>query len=141
MRALVTRQGLGLLVGVAVALAATAGCADDAEPDGSGGNGTTGGGPSWCEVSQVLEAKCRRCHVGEGLNGAPFPLVTYADTQVENAVGPRWERMWAMVEDDLMPPSDSMLNPPVAPLTADEKDLLLEWFATGAEQVGTSDCN
>ncbi|HKY37277.1 MAG TPA: hypothetical protein VJN18_15140 [Polyangiaceae bacterium] len=137
MRALV-RQGLGFLAGVALALLAMAGCNGE-DPEGSGGNTATGG-PTWCEVRAVLQARCWRCHVGEGVNGAPFPLETYEDTQVQDAPGPRWQRMQAMVEDDKMPPSDAVLSPPAQPVTASEKGLLLAWFEAGAEPVGGTDC-
>jgi len=138
MRALV-RQGLGCLAGVALTLVAGAGCGDGEDPDGTGGSGTSDG-PTWCEVREVLEAKCWRCHVGEGFNGAPFPLETYDDTQVVDAPGPRWQRIQTMVEDDKMPPSDVILSPPAQPLTAGEKALLLAWLEAGAEPVGGTDC-
>jgi uncharacterized membrane protein len=133
------RQGLAFLASTALALAVAAGCGDAEDPDGSGGSSSTGGS-TWCEVSDVLELKCRRCHVGEGLNGAPFPLVTYEDTQVLDAPGPRWQRMQAMVQDDKMPPPEVALSPPVEPLTAGEKALLMAWFEAGAEPVGGTDC-
>jgi hypothetical protein len=138
MRAIVC-QGIGMVAGAAVALLATGGCGDGEDPEGTGGSSATGG-PTWCEVSEVLELKCRRCHVGEGLHGAPFPLVTYEDTQVQDAPGPRWQRMQAMVEDDKMPPPDVVLSPPTQPVTASEKELLLAWFEAGAEPVGGTDC-
>jgi uncharacterized membrane protein len=138
MRALV-RPGLGLLPGIALALAAAFGCGNGEDPEGSGGN-SAGGGPSWCQVSGVLAAKCVRCHVGEGLNGAPFPLVTYDDTQVVDAPGVRWVRMQEMVQVGAMPPLDAMVSPPVQPLTANEKAVLVEWFEAGAEPVGGTDC-
>jgi hypothetical protein len=137
MRARVTRQGLGLLMSVALAAGAGSGCGAGEDPEG---NDSSGDGPSWCEVSEVLAAKCQRCHVGEGLNGAPFPLVTYEDTQVQDAPGPRWQRMQAMVQDDKMPPPEVVLSPPAQPVTAQEKQLLLAWFDAGAMAVGGTDC-
>ena len=138
MRELV-RRGLGFLAAIALALMVMAGCSDGEDPEGSGGN-TASGEPTWCEVREVLKAKCWRCHVGEGFNGAPFPLETYEDTQVQDAPGPRWQRMQAMVADDKMPPSDVVLSPPAPPVTASEKELLLAWFDAGAEAVGGTDC-
>jgi hypothetical protein len=138
MRAMV-RQGIGILAATAAALLTNAGCGNGDDPEGSGGSSSTGG-TTWCEVSEVLAAKCRRCHVGEGLNGAPFALVTYEDTQVVDAPGPRWQRMQTMVEEDKMPPSAPVLSPPAQPLTASEKELLLAWFEAGAEAVGGTSC-
>lgn len=133
----VARGPLGWCRLVALALAA-GGCGSSGE---DGDPPATGSGVRWCEASGVLEAKCQRCHVGTGLNGAPFPLVTYDDTQVIDAAGdPRWKRMQAMVEMDAMPPDFVKLDPPAEKLTASEKELLLSWFEQGAEPVGGSSC-
>jgi hypothetical protein len=98
---------------------------------------------TWCEVSDVLVAKCQRCHVGEkGLNGAPFPLVTFEDTQAPyGSTGQRrWERMRYMVDEDLMPPVDASFSPPPEKLATGEKALLMTWFDEGAKAVGGTDC-
>jgi hypothetical protein len=34
-----------------------------------------------CDVFAVIHPNCTRCHQDPPLNGAPFPLLTYADTQ------------------------------------------------------------
>lgn len=122
-----------------VALAFTAGGCASSTADGD--PPATGAEVSWCEASEVLQAKCQRCHVGMGLNGAPFPLVSYDDTQVIDAAGaPRWKRMQTMVEMDAMPPDFVKLDPPAQKLTAGEKELLLRWFEQGAEPVGGLAC-
>jgi hypothetical protein len=140
MRRFAAWKAFGLVAAAAWALASAAGCssADEDEPPDEP-TGTVG----WCEVRGVLGAKCQRCHVGAGLHGAPFPLVTYADTQVYMASleKRRWELMENMVDQDLMPPEDSRLDPPPAKLTAAEKDVLMTWFAEGAQLVGGEDCN
>lgn len=127
-----------MLAGV---LASSVSCGGS-EPDDEPADEPTGT-VSWCEVSEVLGAKCQRCHVGAGLHGAPFPLVTYDDTQVfmTSLEKHRWELMRNMVEQDLMPPNDPRLDPPPAKLTADDKAVLMTWFSEGAQLVGGEDCD
>jgi hypothetical protein len=96
---------------------------------GSGGDDTCAGvdrsGELPCEVRAVLEAKCWGCHGSTLANGAPFPLVTYADTQAEFTAGVViWERMQLAVESGFMPLSSSADGP----LTDDELDVLDDWF-------------
>jgi hypothetical protein len=140
MRRFAACKALGLVALSVWALASSSGCggSDDADPPAE-----PVGSVSWCEVREVLSAKCQRCHVGTGLFGAPFPLVTYDDTQVYLASleKRRWQLMANMVEQDQMPPEDSQLEPPPAKLTAGEKDVLMTWFAEGALLVGGEDCD
>lgn len=99
---------------------------------GSGGGGGDDGcglvdrsGELPCAVRAVLEAKCWSCHANPPTSNAPFPLVTYADTQAENAAGVLvWERMQSAVESGFMPLSSSTDGP----LTDDERDVLDDWF-------------
>jgi hypothetical protein len=122
----------------ALSLHGVVGCSsDDSEPDGPTGSVT------WCQASEVLAAKCQRCHVGEGLHGAPFPLVTFEDTQVQSETTgtKRWQQMAAMVSADFMPPEDPRLDPPPAKLTSAEKELLMTWFDEGAQAVGGTSCD
>ena len=127
-----TWQALGLLAFLTVAT--VSGCGSG-EPSEEGPSGTV----AWCQVSQVLQAKCQRCHVGAGLLGAPFPLVTYDDTQVLEPSGDRrrWEVMQIMVEENFMPPND----PPAEKLTSEERTTLDTWFHEGAKAVGGTSCN
>lgn len=148
MRSFVGPRGLGLVVGVGLVLALATGCGDDdggpTNDGGSAGTGATGGGPStdvtWCEVSQVLEAKCQRCHADPPVNGAPFPLISYDDTQVEVSGIVRYDRMQDMVDRRLMPPAEPELDPPAEPLTNAERALLLDWFDQGAKPAGGTEC-
>jgi hypothetical protein len=122
----------------ALSLYGVVGCAsDDDAPDEPTGSVT------WCQVSTVLADKCQRCHVGEGLHGAPFALETFEDTQVASKTTGtrRWQHMEAMVSADAMPPADPRLDPPPAKLTSEEKDLLMTWFAEGAQAVGGTSCD
>jgi uncharacterized membrane protein len=97
---------------------------------------------AWCEVSAVLSAKCAACHVGQGQHGAPFPLLTFEDTQVVEAPRdkPIWELMQAMVEAGAMPPTESPLVGPSGELTEAERLALGVWFDEGARAVGGRDC-
>lgn len=134
-------KALGLVAVLAGAFASSVSCSgsetDDEPVDVASGT------VSWCEVREVLGAKCQRCHIGAGLHGAPFPLVTFDDTQVfmESLDKHRWELMQNMVEQDLMPPKDPRLDPPPAALSDAEKDVLITWFAEGAQLVGGEGCN
>ena len=109
--------------------------------DGAGASGSPESGPTWCEAFAVLERKCQRCHHEPPANGAPFALVSYDDTQVVDRRGvPRYERMLDAVESDFMPATFIELEPPVEPLDADEKALLVDWLSRGAEPVGGTSC-
>lgn len=107
---------------------------------GSAGTGDAGdagdasaliqGEPDWCAARAVLQAKCQRCHGEPAENGAPFPLLTYADTQVADRKGaPRYEKLKAAIEAEYMPPLFLQLTPAVEPLTADESATLLTWLS------------
>jgi uncharacterized membrane protein len=132
---LAARKAFGLVVVLAVS-ASWWGCgSDNDEPPEMEPSGSV----TWCQVRTVLEAKCQRCHVGTGLLGAPFPLVTYDDTQVVERSGDerRWEVMQMMVEQDFMPPD----NPPAEKLTSAERTTLQVWFDEGAQPVGGTSCD
>jgi hypothetical protein len=97
-------------------------------------------GPNWCDARVVLQAKCQRCHGDPLESGAPFPLLTYADTQATNSKGsPRYEQMKAALEAEYMPPQFLQLTPAVEPLTTDESTTLLTWLS-GAPPL-EADCN
>jgi uncharacterized membrane protein len=109
----------------------------------SDNNGT----PSFCDVRPILQSKCQRCHQDPTKNGAPFPLLSYADTQVSAATTDRPERkrydqMRSAVESGIMPDRSQELDPPVSPLTCEEKATLLAWLRAGAPPApdGTSEC-
>lgn len=92
---------------------------------------------TFCDAEAVLVAKCQRCHGETQQNGAPFPLVTYEDTQVDaptftDAERKRYDQMQYVIEIDFMPYMALTLDPPVQPLTCEEKTTLLEWLETGS---------
>jgi uncharacterized membrane protein len=97
--------------------------------------------PTWCDVARVLEQKCQRCHQDPPTNGAPFALLTYEDTQVlERGGTPRYERVHDAVESEFMPATWLKLEPPVAPLTDAEREILLDWAAAGGLATGGTRC-
>src|SRR5690606_28569175 len=98
----------------------------------------TSAGPGYpCDVYEVLQAKCLRCHGDPLENGPPFTLATWQDTQLDYLGKPRWQAMQNAVKTDFMPAIffntlDPPLEPPVEGLTDAEKQTLLDWFDAGA---------
>lgn len=103
---------------------------------------------AWCGSSASepsayrVMAVCRRCHQEPQLHFAPFPLLTWDDTQQPYGVGGRLrhQRMFEVVRDDVMPFRFSTIDPPVAPLSAEDKATLLNWLAQGAQPLGGRAC-
>lgn len=98
---------------------------------------------SWCRVRQVIESRCQRCHGSPTSLGAPFSLVTYADTQRDHPARTGESisaRMAHVIRYQVMPPMTLPLDPPVTPLSELEKDLLLAWLEEGALAFGGEDC-
>lgn len=81
-----------------------------------------------CNVEEVLEDRCLRCHSNPPVMNAPFPLETYADTQTAY---PGTNRpVWTVMED-VLTPTDVM--PPNAPFLTDAGlHTLLDWIDAGA---------
>lgn len=95
-----------------------------------------------CEIFDILSRRCHRCHTDPPQNGAPFPLLTWEDTQEEYFGGKqRWQFMKNAIKSDFMPLTALALDPPVQPLTAEEKATLLEWVecARPVEKVACPD--
>jgi hypothetical protein len=116
------------------------------EPVDCQGVGGQSGAPSvpvrFCQAEKVLHEVCQRCHQDPPLNGAPFPLVTYADTQVVPMDGiPRWQRMERAVESGFMPLRGLDLDPPVEELTCEQRSTLLGWLRQCAPPEGGTDCS
>jgi hypothetical protein len=97
-----------------------------------------------CSVAAVLGPldgdvqgrRCHRCHVEPQENGAPFPLLTWANTQGIYGNKPIWTKMYAAVCEDFMPycgdgscPVGVAPVPAVLPLTPSQKSTLLEWLS------------
>jgi len=115
------------------------------EAGASGGGGAAADGlVPWCAAYKVINRVCQQCHQNPPVNGAPIPLMTYADTQAHlpassaNAV---WMTALGYVSSGFMPfTGDPSVVPPVKPLTAEQKDTLLTWLNQGALDVGGTDC-
>jgi hypothetical protein len=113
---------------------------------GTHGAGGEGGAPevrvAFCQAEKVLHEVCQRCHQNPPLHGAPFPLVTYQDTQEPFGPGKlRWQRMEEVVESGFMPLRGLLMDPPVEPLTCEQKSTLLGWLAQCAQPEGGTDCS
>ena len=91
----------------------------------------------YCDARAVIQNKCVRCHSDPPQNAAPFALDTYASTQEpspsrDNPDRIRADRMLRAVESGFMPYTALSLDPPVEPLTCEEKTTLLAWLRDGA---------
>lgn len=111
---------------------------------GAEGEGGEGGAVAtrvaFCQAEGVLRESCQRCHADPPGHGAPFPLVTYEDTQEPFDVGKaRWQRMREVVESGFMP-IRLRLDPPVEPLTCEQRTTLLGWLEQCALPEGGTDC-
>lgn len=83
------------------------------------------------EVDDILKRKCRRCHTTPRAHGAPFPLLTWQDTQKPRHGKTIAAFMGTAVRSGFMP-YRIRLEPPVEKLTDAEKSLLLDWVDSGA---------
>ena len=82
-----------------------------------------------CDVELILKSKCQSCH-GDPLNkGAPFPLVSYADTQVIYFDMVMYARMHQAIKTEFMP-----ILPPK--LKEEETDTMLAWLCACAPPAG-----
>jgi hypothetical protein len=104
----------------------------------SGGSGGSGGGAESCpgdpqtgdipcDVFAVLHAKCHACHTDPPANNAPFPLLTYADTQEPYGTKGklRFQRMREVIEPDAIPHMPFGTAPQ---LTDAEFETLADWL-------------
>lgn len=107
--------------------------------DGAGGNGSSSV-LDYCDVEPILVAKCQRCHGDPTENGAPFALLSYADLQGPSNK-PRFSKIQHALDTEFMPPTWLEVEPPVEPLTCDEKLTLLTWLENGDPPAsGSNDC-
>lgn len=85
-----------------------------------------------CDVFKVIHGVCNRCHADPPLIGAPFPLLTYEDTQMpyDTHGKLRYQRMREVIQPDgvpRMPLQSSTIMVP--PLTDAEFATLDAWLA------------
>lgn len=103
---------------------------------GSGGGFTGDGGAYACDIQPVIKRVCLDCHTSPPQFGAPFPLVTYADTQA-NSVYPGqkvFQRMAVRVADNAAP----MPPAPNPRLSSAEIAAFQRWAAGGGLQGSCS---
>jgi hypothetical protein len=84
-----------------------------------------------CDVDDVLARKCRRCHAIPPRHNAPFPLFTWAETQIVRGSEPLYHHLGRVVQSGFMP-FIIEANPPIERLTDAEKKTLLDWVSAGA---------
>ena len=84
-----------------------------------------------CDIFTVVHAKCNPCHQNPPKNGAPFPLLTYADTQKVYSPGALvFQQMFISTGPDGSPrmPFNGILAPA-------DYDLLHGWLGNCAPPV------
>lgn len=90
-----------------------------------------------CKVDDAFAAKCRRCHTAPTRHGAPFVFLTHQDMQQERGGQKLAALIGRAVRSDFMPYRIEA-NPPVQPLTDEEKQHILDWVDAGAPR---EDCD
>lgn len=90
-----------------------------------------------CKVDDAFAAKCRRCHTVPTRHGAPFVFLTHDDLQQERAGQKLPALIGRAVRSNFMP-YRIPTNPPVQPLTDEEKQHILDWVDAGAPR---EDCD
>jgi hypothetical protein len=120
-----------------------------ATASGSGGVGAAAACPPTpqvgdfpCDVFKIIHNRCNPCHQMPPLNGAPFPLLTYENTQEEYEPGIlKFQQMYAQIQ-----PGASPRMPFGGMLTASELTTMSSWLSqcapplaegTGCECPGT----
>jgi hypothetical protein len=95
------------------------------ERSGSQHSGSQGTRSVPCAPDAVLRAVCQQCHSDPMKSGAPFPLITWEDTQVVIDDRPLHEWMRDALESEKMP------LPPVT-ISPQDRETLLSWLRDGA---------
>jgi len=90
-----------------------------------------------CAVDEVFARKCRRCHTIPTRHGAPLVFLTWEDTRQDRQGQTIASIIGRAVRTGFMP-YRMEANPPVLPLTDDEKKIILDWVDAGAPR---GDCN
>jgi hypothetical protein len=90
-----------------------------------------------CKVDDVFAAKCRRCHTVPTRHNAPLVFLTWDDTRQDRMGQPLFTIIGRAVRTNFMPYRIEA-NPPVLPLTDDEKKIITDWVDAGAPR---EDCD
>lgn len=128
----------GLFWVCALVLACGGGEANSGTAGSDAGGNTSADHLEYCDVEPIVAAKCERCHHEPPENGAPFSLASYADLQGPGE-NPRVGKIRHALETDFMPPTWLEVDPPVQPLTCEEKLTLLDWLESGSPPSADSD--
>jgi hypothetical protein len=83
-----------------------------------------------CDVDDVFARKCRRCHTIPTRHGAPFVFFTWQDTRQDRLGQPLYAAIGRAVGSGFMPYKIEA-NPPVQPLTEEEKKIVMDWVQAG----------
>lgn len=83
-----------------------------------------------CKVDDVFASKCRRCHTVPARHGAPFVFLTWEDTRQSREGQPVAAMIGRAVRSHFMPYRIEA-NPPVQPLTEEERTTILDWVDAG----------
>lgn len=83
-----------------------------------------------CQLDDVFARKCRRCHTVPTRHGAPFVFLTWDDTRQDRMGQPLVNIIGRAVRTGFMPYRVEA-NPPVQPLTDEEKKIILDWVDAG----------
>jgi hypothetical protein len=139
----------------------TEGCIGGVCDPGSGGSGATtttgasGGGGSGggaeppatgdfpCEVFAIIHDKCNPCHTDPPKNGAPFPILTYEDTQLP--FGTKGKKRYERMAEVIAPASGPFMplqpnGEGVTPLSEAELGLLSAWLAAPTAEAQGKGC-
>lgn len=87
-----------------------------------------------CAVDDLLAAKCRRCHTIPPRHNAPFALLTWDDAHGMVGDRRRYLVMASVTKSGYMP-FRIPANPPVEPLTDEEKKTIADWVEAGAPKA------
>ena len=90
-----------------------------------------------CRVDDAFASKCRRCHSIPTRHGAPFVFLTWDDTQQDRGGQKLTQLIGRAVRSNFMPYRIEA-NPPVQPLTEEEKKAILDWVDAGGPR---EDCD
>jgi hypothetical protein len=107
-------------------------------PPPSGTGGSTGAGSSaYCDLQQMLRARCVGCHSNPPVGGAPMPLVTYADLLAPARTNPS-KTVAELAIERMQDPVKPMPPSPLPRATPAETSTVSNWIAAGTPVVCNS---